>query len=114
MASQRILVADDERHICRLLQANLLRRGYDVCVADDGREALKLLQTKDFDRAMLDYGMPEPNGYQVLEFIRTTDAIKDLWVGLFVHESQVELVKSFPHKADWYSCEPFNPVDWMG
>ena len=112
---KRVLVVDDERHVVRLLQANLERNGCQVTVALGGAEAINLLSKETFDRVIVDYNMPEVNGYQVLEYIRTHKDFKNLWVLLMTKSSDDrEAIMSFPHKANSYSEKPFNPVDWMG
>ena len=109
---KRILVVDDERHIVRLIQVNLERNGYEVVVAFGGRQAIEILSKQSFDRAIVDYRMPDVNGYQVLEFIRSDARIKDTWVLLLTKASDdLEAIKAFPHKANSYVMPPFNPVD---
>ena len=111
---KRFLVVDDERHIVRLLQVNLERNGFNVAVAFNGKSAIDILSKQIFDRVIVDYDMPGVNGYQVLEYIRTHDGLKDLWVLLMTKSSDDrEAIMSFPHKADSYGEKPFNPVDWL-
>ena len=63
-----ILVADDDKHTRRLLQAVLEHEGYRVSVAENGKEALSLLDHQHIDLVVLDVMMPEMDGY---DFTRT-------------------------------------------
>ena len=101
--SQRFLVAEHEQHIVRLLQVNLERAGHDVRVAHDGNGAISLLNSCEFDQAILDFTMPSPNGYDVLEYIRNNEQTARIWVRLLVPSSQIEEVMARPYKADSYS-----------
>ncbi|MEF3255537.1 MAG: response regulator [Deferribacterales bacterium] len=67
----KILIVDDEEHT-RLGYAEVLRlEGYDVDVAENGREALRKLETTDFDVVVTDLRMPEMDGMALINSIRT-------------------------------------------
>jgi len=57
-----LLIADDDEDILTLVQLRLSRSGYEVVVARDGEEALRLAQEKHPDLAVLDWMMPRPRG----------------------------------------------------
>ncbi|MFA4029834.1 MAG: hypothetical protein GDYSWBUE_001143 [Candidatus Fervidibacterota bacterium] len=78
MASEkkRILVVDDEEYIQQLLQSILSREGYEVSVAGDGDEALRLIDQNAYDLIVLDIMMPGTNGLEVLRRIKTTERLK--------------------------------------
>ncbi|HEV3004797.1 MAG TPA: response regulator, partial [Pirellulales bacterium] len=65
-----ILVAEDNEFNSQLLQQLLVRRGHQVRLANNGREALSLAEEKVFDLLLLDVHMPELDGFQVIEAIR--------------------------------------------
>jgi CheY-like chemotaxis protein len=69
-SSLRILVAEDNEFSAQLLEQLLGRRGHRVRVAADGREALTLAETGEFDVLLLDVHMPELDGFQVIRAIR--------------------------------------------
>ena len=69
-ASLRILVAEDNEFNAQLLEQLLGRRGHNVRVATNGREALDLAETDAFDLLLLDVHMPELDGFQVIQAIR--------------------------------------------
>ncbi len=69
----RILVAEDNEFNVQLLEQLLVRRGHRVRLAKNGREALELLDADKFDLLLLDIHMPELDGFQVIEAIRTQE-----------------------------------------
>jgi CheY-like chemotaxis protein len=70
LAVKRLLVADDDPDIRQLVSDLFTAHGYHVQTAADGREALSTLQAEKFDILILDIGMPEVNGLEVLRQIR--------------------------------------------
>ena len=65
-----ILVADDDRNTRRYMQAVLEAEEYTVFTAENGAEALKILETEYIDLAVLDLMMPEMDGYEFTETLR--------------------------------------------
>lgn len=110
----KFLLVDDEPHILRLLQVNLQRVGHDVTLASSGTEALALLANYSFDRVVVDYSMPTPNGYDVLAYIRSTPTLSSLWVGLMIDDEAWKTVRNLPHQPDWVSVKPFDPNSLLG
>jgi len=66
----KVLIADDEDGLRSTIAAWLTDEGFVVEEAPDGKEAIKKVQTKDFDIALLDIKMPGANGLEVLRYIR--------------------------------------------
>jgi DNA-binding response OmpR family regulator len=67
----RILVADDDPYLVRVLKESLEHEGYDVTCAFDGMHAIHHVQERRFDLIILDVNMPVTNGFKVLEYLRT-------------------------------------------
>ena len=65
-----VLIVDDEPDIQLVMSVNLTKEGYDVDTAGDGLEALKRLESKDYDAIILDHQMPHLTGMQFLEKLR--------------------------------------------
>jgi CheY-like chemotaxis protein len=72
--SLRILVAEDNPVNQRLVVRLLEKRGHQPRVAPNGREAVSLLMTECFDLALMDVQMPEANGFEATQEIRTYEA----------------------------------------
>ncbi|WAL58698.1 response regulator transcription factor [Thermocoleostomius sinensis] len=63
----QILIAEDEPRIAAFIAKGLLKNGYTVEVASTGAEALQKLQADRFDLLLLDLGLPDKNGWAVLD-----------------------------------------------
>ncbi len=70
MATQRIMVVDDDRNICELLRLYLEKEGFDTVIAEDGQKALAVFDTAQPDLMLLDVMMPQLDGWQVCREIR--------------------------------------------
>ncbi|MCC6446459.1 MAG: response regulator [Armatimonadetes bacterium] len=79
----KILIADDEQAIARLIQINLRRSGHEFLTASDGREALALIETERPDLVILDVNMPYMDGFAVLQTIRSRPDTCELPVIIF-------------------------------
>jgi len=66
----RVLIAEDEAHLGTILEQFMTARGFAVRIVRDGRAALELLRTENFDVALLDVVMPELDGLEVLRLVR--------------------------------------------
>jgi len=66
MPAKRILVVDDEPEVRQLMEHFLTQRGYDVCIAENGKQALTALDTFRADVVLLDMHMPEMDGLETL------------------------------------------------
>ena len=65
-----ILIVEDEHLIARLIEMTLTRAGYRCTLAEDGRTAADLIETTNFDMALLDIMLPGLDGYALLECVR--------------------------------------------
>ena len=109
---KRVLVAEDERHIARLVQVNLEKQGFDVTLASDGTEAVDLLEHEHFDLAVLDQIMPRKTGYEVLEWIRTHKDTEHMKVVFMTAEAHWWRQRDdLPFRADLYVSKPFSPSE---
>ncbi len=70
-----ILIVEDERKLSRVLQLELDYENYHTEIADNGKEALHLIEEKDWDLVLLDIMLPELSGLEVLRRIRRTDEL---------------------------------------
>jgi DNA-binding response OmpR family regulator len=67
----RALVIEDDAAIRRLVEKILRRENFEVAMAADGREALEVLQTRPFDVIVLDLMIPEVDGFEIIEFMKS-------------------------------------------
>ena len=66
----KILIVDDEKPIANLIRLSLKNTGYVCDVANDGNEALDLIDTNVYDLILLDIMLPEVDGFEIMEYIR--------------------------------------------
>lgn len=105
----RILVADDDPVIRHLVCSIVKSEGFEVVVAEDGREALKILQTDtDFRGAIFDMMMPHIEGIDVIRFMRTEKRFMRIPVMMITSEQDFRLVdKTFAAGATLFLQKPF-------
>lgn len=104
--SAKILVVDDERDICRALEFLLSREGYKVVTANNGQEALKKVESDDFDLVISDLKMEGVDGMQVLE--RSLAMSPGLIVVIMTAFASVEsAVEAMKKGASDYIVKPF-------
>jgi CheY-like chemotaxis protein len=109
----KILVCEDEVHIQRLVRLVLEKQGYEVTVASNGDECLKLLgDGLAPDLVLLDILMPGIDGLQVLRTIKSNPTLKNLSVVLLTALAQENVVlQGIKLGAKDYIRKPFNPKD---
>jgi two-component system KDP operon response regulator KdpE len=89
----------------KYLSANLRARGYEVLLASDGTEALKLLQEQTFELLILDIMVPGPDGLQVLEAVRRDKELPV--IVLSARGREIDKVTALDLGADDYLTKPF-------
>jgi DNA-binding response OmpR family regulator len=107
-----LLIADDDEDILTLVQLRLSRSGFDIVVARDGEEALRLARACPPDLAVLDWTMPKLNGIDVLRELRggvETNAIPV--VLLTARGSEADVAEGLAAGADGYVTKPFSPQE---
>ncbi|MDR6861785.1 response regulator transcription factor [Phycicoccus sp. 3266] len=101
----RVLVVDDEPHLLRTLAINLRAREYAVETAGDGRSALQALHDGGADVVILDLGLPDLDGVEVLRRIR--DSFDVPVIVLSARTDSVDKVEALDLGADDYVTKPF-------
>jgi len=100
-----VLVVDDDLALARALQINLRARGFDVLSAASGREALDAVARGHPDVVILDLGLPDLDGIEVLSGIRGWNAVPV--VVLSARSTSEEKVQALDAGADDYITKPF-------
>ena len=103
----KILVADDEANIVKLLRLYLREAGYEVVAARDGREALERFRAESPDLVVLDLMMPHMNGFDVCTEIRKDSDVPVIM--LTARSDDVDKIVGLEMGADDYITKPFNP-----
>jgi two-component system KDP operon response regulator KdpE len=102
----KILIADDDPQILRALKVTLRARGYDIVTADDGVEALNLAAAHRPDLVMLDLGMPQLDGVEVVQALRGWTQVPILVVS--GRTDAADKVDALDAGADDYVTKPFS------
>jgi DNA-binding response OmpR family regulator len=114
MSSPRILVADDEPALLRLLEFVLGRRGFIIQGVTNGNAAVEVLKAESPDLVILDVMMPGLDGYEVLTFIRETPRLEGLPVVMLTARAQLDdIQRGLTLGADAYLAKPFDPEELL-
>ncbi len=106
----RILVVDDEATIRDLAQMILEDAGYQVLTADDGSDAVRIVNDKMPDLVLLDTIMPGMNGLDVCKLLKSQEKTKNIPVVMFtVLGREIDKKVAFEHGCDDYFLKPFAP-----
>ncbi|WP_192814836.1 response regulator transcription factor [Tsukamurella sp. 1534] len=107
MTAETILVIEDEPALARLVRDYLTREGFDVLVAGDGEEGLRLVRETDPSVIVLDIGLPRMDGIEVCRSVRS---FSDAYViMLTARGDEVDKVVGLSVGADDYLVKPFSP-----
>jgi two-component system, OmpR family, KDP operon response regulator KdpE len=111
MASERVLIVDDEPQIRRALQTALAGHGYDVAVASDGDSAMTLIGAHPPDAIVLDLVMPGMDGFAVLREIRSWSEVPV--IVLSARGQEQDKVSALDLGADDYLTKPFGMAELL-
>lgn len=103
----RILVAEDERDLNRLIEKKLAKSGYGVDTAFDGEEALDYVEFAEYDAIILDVMMPKKDGFAVIKEMRSR-GIKTPVIFLTARDSIEDKVTGLDLGANDYLVKPFS------
>jgi two-component system, OmpR family, KDP operon response regulator KdpE len=104
-ARHRILVVDDDRQLLRALRINLTARGYDVVLAPDGATALAAASRQTPELVVLDLGLPDMDGVEVVEGLRGWSTVPV--IVLSARDQEASKVRALDAGADDYVTKPF-------
>ncbi|GAB3045490.1 response regulator transcription factor [Virgibacillus ainsalahensis] len=106
MEQPAILIVEDERKLSRVLQLELDYENYKTEIADNGKEALRLMEEGDWDLILLDIMIPELSGLEVLRRIRRTDDSTPI-ILLTARDEVHDKVSGLDLGANDYITKPF-------
>lgn len=115
LATQRVLVVEDNEHVLYMLEFLLKRAGYDVIAIANGRDAQVAIENlPPVDIALLDLMLPYVSGYQLIEDIRSHHGWQD--VPVIVLSAKVleeDIVQALDLGANDYVSKPFRPEELL-
>ena len=110
----RILVADDEKNQLELLTFNLVQADYEVLRAEDGQQALDMIEEHRPDLAIIDWMMPQMSGIDVCRTLRARSETKHLpIIILSARGEEGDRTLGLDIGADDYISKPFSPREMI-
>ena len=106
----KILIAEDEEPIANLIRMNLVKAGYSIDVACDGKEAADKMAEKHYDLCLFDIMLPWIDGYELLEYAKTMDTPV---IFLTAKGETEDKVKGLRLGADDYITKPFQIIELL-
>jgi two-component system KDP operon response regulator KdpE len=107
----KVLIVEDDTHIRRLLRAALLRADHSVLEAANAREGLSLLDIERPDIVLLDLGLPDRDGLELIQLIRARSRAPILVIS--AREQSEEKVAALDLGADDYVTKPFDTEELL-
>jgi len=107
----KILYAEDDIMMQKVVVHSLIRLGYEVTTVDDGLEACEIIASEDFDLVILDLFMPKKSGFEVVEYMR--DDLKIHTPVLILSRSHLDeaIHKAYTAGANDFIVKPFMPEE---
>ncbi len=111
MEEKRILYVDDSPTMRRIIHNSLQKIGMSqIMEAENGVDALEILQKQDFDMMMTDWNMPEMNGKELVEHVRSIDKYKKMPILMVTTRGMEEdVVTAIKLGVNGYIVKPFTP-----
>ncbi len=111
----KILVVDDDQNVQRLLRATLKQEGFEVVVAGDGEEGLRLWESESPNLILLDVTLPKQDGYQVATHIRGAErtGVHVPIIMLTAEKDVSQKVRGLRAGADDYLVKPFHQAELL-
>ncbi len=113
MPSTRILIADDEPDLVRMLEMKLQRAGFEVMTACNGKDAVQKTHTFRPDAVLMDIMMPELDGHSAMVQIKQEICPAPLVMMLTARDSIDSISTAIQDGADDYILKPFSPKDLL-
>ncbi|WP_391203708.1 response regulator transcription factor [Psychrobacillus sp. L4] len=104
-----VLVVDDEKDMRRLIEMHLRQAGLQVIQAENGYDAIEIVQNRVIDLVLLDVMMPEKDGFTVCKEIRQFSEVPIIF--LTALDAKSDLVKGLQIGGDDYVVKPFTAVE---
>jgi DNA-binding response OmpR family regulator len=105
----RILIADDDPQAAELMEAYMTDQGYDLAIAVDGEQTLKLLTEWSPDVVLLDVMMPRISGFEVCKRLRADPATRDVAVLMITALDQAsDIDRAVEAGTDDFVSKPIN------
>jgi two-component system alkaline phosphatase synthesis response regulator PhoP len=110
MATQRILIVDDDKEVVRLMRAYLEQAGYEVFVAYDGETAVHNLRREKPDLLLLDLMLPDRDGWDITRLVRSDPTLANIPIIMLTARVDTnDKIVGLEIGADDYITKPYDP-----
>ena len=103
----RILIVEDEPRMLELLRKGLYEHGYTVMAAADGETGLEIATVHEFDSIVLDIGLPQMNGFELMKALRAQSRRTPVLM-LTARDTEDDIIRGLDLGADDYLTKPFS------
>ncbi|BAI81103.1 two-component response regulator [Deferribacter desulfuricans SSM1] len=108
----KIVIADDELRLRKIVSLHLKKNGFDVYEASNGKEAVELALSLNPDLIVLDINMPVMDGFEAARELKSSEKLKDIPIIFLTAKADMESIeKGKDLKAAYYLTKPFSPKD---
>ena len=112
--SKKILIAEDEEHIAKIIKFKLEKNGYEVIHCSNGKDALASIISEKPDLVLLDVMMPGMNGFEVLKEMKAHPEVERIPVIMLTALGQeTDTVKGFDLGVKDYIVKPFRTAELL-
>ncbi len=110
----RVLVVEDDHSVSRMLRLSLNAAGFETTAVSTGGDALRPLDSDDVDAVVLDLGLPDNLGGEVVERLRGgLETSTPVWVVISALDAQ-EATSRYGQLGTHFISKPFDPWDLVG
>lgn len=102
----RILLIEDDRVIAKLISLAIKTNGYQVDTSENGSIALNMISQQNYDLILLDLGLPDMDGIEIIEFVRQSSKVPIIVIS--ARERESDKVLALDTGANDYVTKPFN------
>lgn len=111
--SVKVLVVEDDKKIAELIRFTLTKNGYQCDTVHNGRSALGILKTQNFDLVLLDTSLPDISGVDVLKIIKQNDILKHIKIVLMTASVELDFKTATKYGALDYWRKPLSMQDLL-
>lgn len=108
----RILLIEDEENIRKIIAYDLRKAKYDIVECGDGKQAIDIAMSENFDLLIIDWMLPHVSGIEIVEKLREKK-INSILIMLTARDDETDVLYAFEKGVDDYITKPFSPRELL-
>lgn len=108
----RILLIEDEDNIRKIVAYDLKKANYDIIECADGKQAIELALTQEFDVLIIDWMLPHVSGIDIVKKLRSEN-VNSIFIMLTARDDETDILYAFEQGVDDYITKPFSPRELL-